>query len=139
MKARLPCALAIAVLLSGCASDWQRSVARWDQLAADTPNGKFWQWTTCIDRNSRRHEEPLSAEARAKAEAEWDKIKNNPEKWDNDASGFAGVLADCRDLMKGPAWRGLSGKQVQQMLGDAWQHYLNVQAELGAADVQAII
>lgn len=130
---------AMLVTLSGCASDWQKSFDRWNRLSSDIPNGEFLEWTTCIDRNSRRDERPMTAEEQAASEANWAKIKNDPEKWGSDASAFAAVLNSCREHMTGPAWRALSNKQVRHLLDDAWQHYLNVQTEQNAADEAGII
>ena len=130
---------AMLVTLSGCASDWQKSVDSWNRLSSGIPSGDFLAWTTCIDRNSRRDEHPVTADEQTKLDADWAKIKDDPERWGSNASAFAAVLNSCREHMLGPAWRALSDKQVRRLLDDAWQHYLNVQTEQNAADEAGII
>ncbi|MCW3848646.1 hypothetical protein OF829_15530 [Sphingomonas sp. LB-2] len=114
---------AMAVMVSGCAGHWSRSYDRWEGLWS----GPYRAWALCIDERSNaylQHEAPPA----------WYK---GPTRTTSQII-FTWVLADCAGLMHGPGWDNLKPAAYERLIGDAWQHFLTVDARI-QGDIEASI
>jgi hypothetical protein len=102
-------AIASALLLAGCASDWDRSHDRWYRYQFEA--GPYQQWADCIE--SRSYHYQSSEVVRA-----------------NDSQLFTYVLADCREHMTGPAWDHIQPEATERLIGDAHQAFFAVGARI---------
>ena len=114
-----PPILALA-LLTGCASDWHRSHARWRGYVEEP--GPYSAWARCIRDRSHHYHDPEGAGVAV-----------------TDARTFTQVLADCRESMTGPGWNELSPGQTRQLLSDAYRAFRQVGADLMASYEASII
>jgi hypothetical protein len=110
-----------ASLLAGCAGHWRLSYDRWQKLQNST--GPRADWANCIDK---RAWEYLSRE-NPTARPSWYKGSST-----SDQVVFTWVLADCADKMSGTAWDHLQAKEYERFIGDAYQHFFTVGAEIQA-------
>jgi hypothetical protein len=114
-----PMAVVASTLLAGCVSDFSRSHVRWRGYAEGS--GPYSQWARCIRDRSYHHHDPDGTGLVATG-----------------AGTFTQVLADCRELMTGPAWTNLPDQRTRQLLNDAYQAFLSAGADLMARQEASI-
>ena len=109
---RLLPALPALALLGGCAGAWERSYDRWYNYKHG--GGPYGKWANCIEARSSHYLDPDRSSE------------------ETDVQLFTDVLRDCRPHMSESHWRALTSAQVKQLIGDAWQAFSNVSAEVMA-------
>ena len=122
---RRVCAMAaMAVVLSGCAGHWSRSYGRWEALW----RGPYAAWARCIDDRSIAYLTTEPAPGWYKGQA------NAPQR-----AMFTWVLADCGGLMHGAGWDELKPAQYERLVGDAFQHFLTVDARIQGEIAESMV
>jgi hypothetical protein len=105
-------ALPALALLAGCVSSWERSYDRWyDYRRGESP---YANWANCIEAQSSHYLDP-------------DRSTD-----ETDVQLFTDVLRDCRPHMSESHWRSITSARMKQLIGDAWQAFNNVSAEVMA-------
>lgn len=119
MKMRIGITCAFVLLAAGCASHWSRSYSRWEKLQGGT--GERATWAQCIDQRSSAYLNREKPDAKPK----W--FKGDGHYYE---VIFTWVLADCSDKMTGSAWRHTQPDEYERLIGDAYQHFFGVAAEI---------
>lgn len=126
---RLCSVLLASALLAGCVGDWQRSYERW--RGYEESSGPYSRWARCVRDRSYRYLDldALPAAPRPAGEP----IAGN------DSQRFTHVLADCRELMSGPAWEALSDEDMRKLLADAYRAFARAGADIADRRFREII
>ncbi len=109
---RLLAALLFLAGLTGCAGAWERSYSRWSDYKS--ANGPYAKWASCIEDRSHHYLDARTIEA------------------GTDGQIFTDVLSDCRPLMADSDWRYLTVGRAQKLIGDAYQAFYGIGAEITA-------
>jgi hypothetical protein len=128
VRLKLAAGIAFVVSTSGCTGHWERSYSRWETL--QSAGGERSEWARCIDQRSWAY---LNTEQPAPPPI-WYKGRGG-----GDEVIFTWVLADCSELMDKSAWRHTDSRKYEQLIGDAYQHFVNVRAEIRAHDEMKVI
>ncbi|HEY0411821.1 MAG TPA: hypothetical protein VGD66_01610 [Allosphingosinicella sp.] len=117
------------VLATGCAGDFERHFKRWRGYVEG--GGPHSKWARCIDDRSAYY-------------LTWDSVPapGEPPRPDPDSPRpqlFTYVLADCRALMSRLDWDSLQNKQVRRLIGDAWEAFSGVDADIKGRMDESII